>query len=238
MSDAAPPPTRTVVRWDIDGTLLDVRGAGRRAFSSALHDAWGVRDDLHHVRFAGATDLGVLAQLRARYALAVEGEPAFFAAMAAHLDTALASEPPHVYEGVHALVASLAARSDVVLGLVTGNAAACASVKLARAGFDVGAFVVGGYGDEHADRDELARRALQRVGRLRDGLAAGGLVHSGARVVLVGDTPSDVRAARAIDALAVAVTTGHHDRAALEGAGADVVVDSLSHLPAAFWSPP
>ena len=49
-------------------------------------------------------------------------------------------------------------------------------------------------------------------------------------VVVVGDTPSDIKAARAISARAVAVTTGHYTRAQLEDAGADVVVDTLGDV--------
>ncbi len=48
----------------------------------------------------------------------------------------------------------------------------------------------------------------------------------------VGDHPGDVRAARAAGAVAVGVTTGAHDAAALRGAGADVVLDGLEGFPA------
>ncbi|WP_432491100.1 HAD family hydrolase [Kineococcus gypseus] len=48
----------------------------------------------------------------------------------------------------------------------------------------------------------------------------------------VGDHPGDVRAARAAGAVAVAVTTGAHDAAALRAAGADVVLASLEEFPA------
>jgi phosphoglycolate phosphatase-like HAD superfamily hydrolase len=44
---------------------------------------------------------------------------------------------------------------------------------------------------------------------------------------VIGDTPHDVAAARAIDADCVAVSTGGFDRAALERAGARVVVSDL-----------
>jgi phosphoglycolate phosphatase-like HAD superfamily hydrolase len=217
---SAPQPASTLVLFDIDGTLLDVRGAGRRAFADALRETFGVEDDLHHIRFAGATDRGVLRQLRERHGLALQDEPAFFRAMERTLSAALIGEPPHVYEGVHACLARLSSSKDVVLGLVTGNALGCAHVKLERAGLDRSIFDVGGYGDEHEDRDVLARLAKERAERARG--------HTFTRVVLVGDTPSDVRAAHAVRGVAVAVTTGHYDRQALVDAGADVVVDDLA----------
>ena len=45
--------------------------------------------------------------------------------------------------------------------------------------------------------------------------------------VYVGDTPSDMAGARVADALAVGVTSGPHDAAELDGAGADIVLGSL-----------
>jgi phosphoglycolate phosphatase-like HAD superfamily hydrolase len=214
---------RHLVLFDIDGTLLDVQGAGRRAFAAALRATWDVDDDLHDVRFAGATDRGVLQQLRARHALPEADEPAFFRAMERTLAAALGPEPPRVYPGVRDCLGRLAADGDVMLGLVTGNALRCAQVKLEHAGLDRAIFDVGGYGDEHHDRDELARRAVARARHAR-GMHDAGF----ARTFLVGDTPNDVRAARAIGAVAVAVTTGHFDRAALVDAGADIVVDDLA----------
>jgi phosphoglycolate phosphatase len=51
------------------------------------------------------------------------------------------------------------------------------------------------------------------------------------RVVVVGDTVHDVTAARACGADVVAVTTGTQDRATLEAAAPDAVMDSLESLP-------
>ena len=49
-------------------------------------------------------------------------------------------------------------------------------------------------------------------------------------MLLIGDTPSDIKAAKAIRATAIGVTTGHASRDALVDAGADLVVDSLAVL--------
>lgn len=201
-----------LVLFDIDGTLVDVRGAGRRAFARALAETWGVVDDLAHVSFAGGTDLGVLAELRALHALDEALHDAFFRAMERTLADELERNAPRALPGAAALVDALAPRAT--LGLLTGNAKACARVKIERAGI-AWRFAVGAYGDEHADRNELARRLV--VSRER---------HE--RVVVIGDTPNDIAAARAIDAHAIAVTTGRYGAAEL--AHADEVVDSLERL--------
>lgn len=201
--------TDALVLFDVDGTLVDVRGAGRRAFSRALELTWDVKDDLAHVKFAGATDLGVLDELRARWPLDPARHDAFFAHLARLLDEELTREPPRALPHAPESVRALAARTDVALGLLTGNGRACARIKVDRAGI-AHTFAHGAYGDEHPDRCELARRARG----------------SFERVIVVGDTMRDVEAARAIGATAVAVCTGRYGRAELESA--DVVVETLA----------
>jgi phosphoglycolate phosphatase-like HAD superfamily hydrolase len=207
----------TLVLWDIDGTLVDVRGAGRRSFALALEKAWGVVDDLAGVKFAGATDLMVLEELRARLAIDPEGDARFFDAMAKTLVEQLALTPALALPGAVDAVAKFRARGDVQ-GLVTGNAERCAYTKLTSAGLDKASFTAGAFGDEHADRMELAVRAKSRCGS------------TFARVMLIGDTPSDIKAARHIGAVAVGVVGRAFDRKQLSAAGADVVVDSLAEL--------
>jgi phosphoglycolate phosphatase-like HAD superfamily hydrolase len=208
---------RTLVLFDIDGTLLHVKGAGRRSFIAGLQRAWGVHDALHDVNFSGATDLGVLAQLRTRLHLPDAHTPAFFVHMADALHAFVQAEPAEACVGAVDVVTALRADPRVVLGVVTGNARATAHVKLASIGVH-DAFTLGAYGDEHADRNVLASMAVERARAL----------HDVTRVILLGDTPSDVAAARAVGAVAIAVATGSHDVAALTRTGADPVVATLA----------
>jgi phosphoglycolate phosphatase-like HAD superfamily hydrolase len=144
-------------------------------------------------------------------------EARFFVHLEQTLSRALAVEAPSVYPGVRECVAAWS-QTDAMLGLLTGNARRTAKVKLEAAHLDVACFHVGGYGDEHADRAALARLAVSRA-----------QVQAGhdLEVIVVGDTANDVRAARAISAHAVAVTTGHVSRAELIDAGANLVIDRL-----------
>jgi phosphoglycolate phosphatase len=119
------------------------------------------------------------------------------------------------------LLRQLHGRRDVALGLLTGNIRAGARIKLGHFGlFDYFAF--GGFGDHHLDRDDVAREALAEVKARFDGTVAP------ERIWVVGDTPLDIRCARAIGARAVAVTTGWHSRAELEPHGPDLLLDDLS----------
>lgn len=208
---------RSALLFDIDGTLLYARGVGRTAFANAFLAAYGVPyPDIAGISFVGATDSNVVRSMAA--ACGVGSTPAreehFFMRLAHEIDAALVGNMPHVYPGVPELVARLNQRGHM-LGIITGNVRATAWSKLRHAGLDQ-AFAFGAYGDDHHDRDEIARLAVSRV-------------PSGAAVrVLVGDTPLDVRAARANGLKAVAVATGWVPAEELAAAGADLVLADFS----------
>ena len=218
-----PPRPRTLVFFDIDGTLVHTAGAGRRAFARALLEVFAVDDDIAYVQFSGATDLDVLAQVARRQGLTLTDAAThdFFAALDAHLEQTLGEVAPVVFPGVPELLQALADDDRFLLGLVTGNIASCARRKLACFGLH-GHFFLGAFGHEHADRKEIARLALARA---RAHLAPS--AELGARF-LIGDTPADIAAARAIDAVAVAVATGSVPAGELRAAGADHVFADFS----------
>jgi len=126
-----------------------------------------------------------------------------------------------LFPGVRELLEALSGDSRVLLGLVTGNIESCARIKLRQFNLH-GHFVLGAFGDEHADRVEIARLAL---GRLREALDPGARLRA---CYLVGDTPFDIAAASTIGAVSVAVATGMFDRDTLRQAGADHVLTDLS----------
>ena len=215
----------TVILFDIDGTLLDVRGAGRQAFSRAIKAVFGWDDDLADIQFAGATDLDVLRRIchRHGHVMTRADQDRFFQQLPLDLIATLedSRNRPMTYAGIPDLLAHLSRQPGVVLGLVTGNAETCARIKLRWAGLDQ-YFSFGGYGHEFADRSQIAAMALQRASRLID------RTKTMRFRFLIGDTPSDVAAAAAIGAKSVAVATGRHTRAELKTAGAEVVLDDLS----------
>ena len=220
-------PRTVAVLFDIDGTLLDMRGAGRRSFVRTLERVFGWKDDIAYVNFAGNTDLNVLLQVarKHRRRLGPSDLRRFFARLPVELRQTAAETRLRIYPGVRRLLQRLSADPRVVLGLVTGNVEASARVKLEQ--FDLhNHFVLGAFGDDHADRARIARLALRRVRRH---------VGRGCRVgdcFLIGDTPLDISAAHRIGATAVAVATGKFSVADLRAAGEDHVLSNLSRTAA------
>jgi len=219
---------RRLVLFDIDGTLLLTAGAGRRAIVAAIGEEMGPSERFARVRFDGKTDPEIVTEL-----LEAAGRPGPH--QAGHVQTLcrryvdlLARELEQsaagitVMPGIHPLLQRLETEDEVVLGLLTGNMAEGATLKLRAAGLDPARFRVGAFGSDSARRPELppiaARRAEPYFGR----------VPSGSEVVIIGDTPADIACGVCISARAVAVATGAYSVADLAACGPHAVFQDLS----------
>jgi len=151
---------------------------------------------------------------------AAEEMAALMARRLAHLPQAVAESTRYrVLDGVEQTLERLC-RDGYLLGLTTGGVEAAAHIKLARANLNH-YFCFGGYGSDSTDRAELTQAAIERAGTI-----VGAPVDPG-RALVVGDTPKDVQAARAVGAIGVGVASGHYSDVELRDAGADYVLASL-----------
>ena len=208
---------RSYLLFDIDGTLLNSDGAGRAALERALAEATGVVGAMAGVAFQGRTDRWILGEVTRHTGLDID-RAAFLPRYYEILEDELSRREPEALPGAHALLEALAARDEAVLGLGTGNLRRGAFLKLAAAGLD-GYFETGGFGDDHLDRAELLREGAHAVGWA-----------PGERLVVVGDTEHDVRAARAVGAFVLAVATGTRSVEELRALDADAVRADLTDL--------
>jgi phosphoglycolate phosphatase len=221
---------RKLVLFDIDGTLLLSAGAGRRAIHAALAERGVDLARASGIRFDGKTDPQIIIELLATSGATVSADSArvteLLALYLSHLERDLERNGRRstVMPGIPALLDALEADEGVVLGLLTGNVATGARLKLKAAGIDPERFRVGAFGSDHHARSELApvaaRRAEPHFGRVPDGR----------EVVIIGDTPADVSCGACIGARTIAVATGGYTVAELEAAGADRVFADFSEV--------
>jgi phosphoglycolate phosphatase len=133
---------------------------------------------------------------------------------------------PTVCPGVLATLDELE-RRGVALGLGTGNYAGAARLKLERFGL-WSRFSFGGFGDDTCDRVEVIGRGA------RDGRASCGATAE--ELVVIGDTPADIAAARAVGARVLAVATGPYALEALAEHRPDALhATLLEALAGGFW---
>jgi phosphoglycolate phosphatase len=216
-----------LVLWDIDGTLLWSDGAGRRAMEAALSHVFGAPGDKRY-RYDGKTDRQIARELMR---LEGHGDDAIderidrvLAHYLERLREELGEGARHVRRlpGVDEALDALEARDDVVLGLLTGNIAEGAAVKLAAAGIDFARFRVNAFGSDAEHRPRLPEIARDRA---RESL---GVELAGEAIVVIGDTPADIDCARSVGARTIAVATGRYSVDELAEHGPSAVFADLS----------
>jgi phosphoglycolate phosphatase len=216
-------PRLCVVLFDLDGTLVagaaGVPSAGMVAMSLAAGRLTGRRNLGDPAEFAGRTDVQI-AHLLLRQGGIRDPKPEQAAELvrlyAEELARQIAVRPYFALGDPAAAVRALDAIGAIV-GLGTGNVPRGAEIKLSSAGiahlFDLAR---GGYGDQGRDRAEVLSLGARRCD-------PSGVLP----VVVVGDTPRDVAAARAIGAKCVGVPFLGNTAEVLREAGADAVIPAV-----------
>jgi phosphoglycolate phosphatase-like HAD superfamily hydrolase len=219
----------TLFLFDIDGTLVKTDGAGREAMALAARELYG-RDLFDGFSFAGGVDWGMTHEALERAGIRPTRRQitSFRMRYLSHLRRTMTPGKGTTMPGIATALPALAARGR--LGLLTGNWRQGAEVKLRAHGlWDHFYPRASAFGGDAPRRDDLLAVAWKRARRL------GELRH----IVVIGDTPADVRCARAtlpdsgVRVTAVAVRTGFATEEELVRAQPDLLIADLEHgLPA------
>jgi phosphoglycolate phosphatase-like HAD superfamily hydrolase len=217
------------VLFDIDGTLLRCGGQAGVAFLHALVEVFGPEGRLAGelrggYSFAGRTDPRIALDLMARAGVGEQVVRAHLHEVRdrylARLGSRLDPRRVEILPGVRDLLERLRRRSDLAIGLLTGNWQGGAHLKLAALALEEH-FAFGAFGDDGIERHELPPFALSRA-RAFD---LGDL--EARQMLVVGDTLEDVRCAQHHDIPVLAVATGRCGIEELRSGGADWVVPTL-----------
>ena len=217
---------KSLVLFDIDGTLL--RRAGplhREVLIEAVHRATGLRTTTDNVPVQGMLDGDILTQMLsnagASRALIRRNMPS----MIEHAQRLYARRCPDlrkkVCPGARMLLYRLS-RRGVTTGLVTGNLTRIGWKKMERAGLRQ-YLRFGAFAELAHTRAALVRIAVRQAKNE-------GWIGAGDPVVLIGDHPNDINAAKANRVRSIAVATGVVDAEELAEHAPDVLVPDLRSL--------
>ena len=217
---------KRLLLFDIDGTILTtVRRAFDFPFSEAIREVLGVEADAANYRAGGKTDPQIIHELLASSGLShTQVEDAIPAIRDRYLDKlrlrVRTAEDAALKPGIPRLLEALYNRRDAVLALLTGNFEAGARMKLEVHGFNR-YFPYGAFGDGALDRSPLPLRAVEAV------RAHTGRLFEGKDIVIIGDTPHDVRCGRPLGVRTVAVATGPYASDVLRKENPDFLFDDF-----------
>jgi phosphoglycolate phosphatase len=214
-----------LILWDIDQTLLSfgdlVFDVYEATFSRIYRGPISVMPEVR-----GRTDLCITEDLLDSHG--IQRDEASLRNFLTELSRTAQEMSPRMRElgivmpGTEEVLHTLS-RQGVVQSVVTGNIRAVATQKLRCFGLDsLLDLSIGEYGDFHRERARVVAAAIDKASLK---------YASSSRfspVVVVGDTPHDVKGARESGAIAIGVASGSYSSEELQGAGADIILDSLS----------
>jgi len=215
-----------LVLFDIDGTLVHTGHAGTQAFAKTFATEFNAPNGVEKINFPGRTDVNLVREFFSLHGIPATPEnfARFFERYAFWLDQIVAQANGGPCRGVMEFIDGLRALPrPPSLGLLTGNRRLGAEIKLRRYNlwhvFEIGAFA-----DDSEDRNQIAVAALERGRRvLGKDLQPG-------EIVVVGDTPHDIRCGKFIGAKVLAVATGGATLEELKKHQPDWAVEDLTQI--------
>ena len=188
--------------FDIDGTLLNSADPVHYfAFHHALRQVFDLQAKIDGVPVQGNTDIGILRAVLRREGFSdpqIDARlPCMTREMCAEVERNEEQMRPELRPSIRELITSLYAEGKL-LGAASGNLEPIGWAKLKKAGLRE-MFSFGAFSFPLEFRAEIFQRGLdlvhQRLG-------------SEAKVHVVGDTPTDIAAAKAVGAPVIAIATG------------------------------
>ena len=210
--------------WDIDGTLIQAKGAGRRAMNKAFMRNFGIEDAFDTVQMAGGLDLDFIESVFERYHIGHSFLTSFLTDYYSILDAEMRAGGARVVPGVGDVIHRLIQNPQLYHAIGTGNLEQGARIKLEV--FNLNEyFPIGGFCEGARERYQVLQMAVERAGEYF------GIRFRPEDVLVVGDTLRDIEAARKIGAKVLSVTTGGNTYDELKAAGPDWLVRDLRDMP-------
>jgi len=211
--------------FDIDGTLLLTGGVGKHAFERVFSELFGVEGAWKGLVPDGKTDPLIIEELiktNLSQPISAKERDALTHRYQEYFDQHIDDFPGfHLMPGIQSLLDRLHTSGDYLIGLETGNFEQVAWSKVRRGGLR-SYFSFGGFGSDSADRAHILEIAIQRAQKKH------ALEIDPKQIVVIGDAPQDIQAAKQFGVRCIAVATGRRDKAELQAFGPDIVLDDLS----------
>ena len=221
---------KKLVLFDIDGTLIDPGGAGRRSLSNTLNELFAIRDAFAGIRMAGKTDIQIIKEGLSVHGISSHDRnlPSILSVYLKHLKIEILNKKKHINPGVVELLDTLKTMDGCWLGLLTGNIERGARIKLGALGLN-GYFSVGAFGDDNENRNLLLPIAIEKFRKMTN------ININYDNCIVIGDTPSDVQCSKPYGAVSIAVSTGPYSYDSLLETDADYVLRDLSEAMDTIW---
>jgi len=218
-------PDTRVVLFDIDGTLVSSQMSEldeRRRYVDAIREVTGKEPVVDPSRFAGMVDPQICRIILTETGVGDEALASYLPKVLTRMTVEYQRLPKQLKlnRGVKQLLDLLKHSTSHVPGVLTGNMSTIAREKLIAVGI-YRYFKEGFYADNYDDRNPLVEDAVRTC------VSKYSLPNT-KNVIIVGDTPLDVKAARAAYATSIGIASGIYSMEVLAQAGATRTFQDLT----------
>lgn len=188
--------------WDIDGTLIDSKGLGRKAMDKAFFNLYNIREGFKDVNMAGRLDSRIVKKAFMINRIVDSNLVSFFDKYEENLKQELKSNTSsRVLPGINEILEWTSQQENLFHVLGTGNCERGARLKLSHLGLDK-YFKIGGFGDEDAERWEIIKKAIENAQSFYK------TDFKKENIYVIGDTPLDIECGKILEIKSIAVATG------------------------------
>lgn len=218
--------TKKLILLDIDGTILNGKGTGKRSIQAAMIKIFGTAGDIDNYDLHGKTDPQIATDLLTKEGYSkdsiIKVLPILFDIYLSILKKEVkGGRALEVLPGVREFIKTIARNKNVIAGLLTGNIEEGAKIKLNSIKLWK-YFQIGAFGSDSENRNELPGFAIKRAKNKF------GMEFKGKDIIIIGDTPLDIECGEEYNAMSVAVATGKHTTEELKKYKPDFVFENLA----------
>ncbi len=219
--------TKTLLLFDIDGTLLLTGGAGKIAFEEAFEELFDISNVWKNLDPHGKTDPAIFDEVATRELgrLLTPGEFDLLMERYEEIFEERIQQSPHfeLMPGVIDILEHLSRDPSIFLALATGNFEGAGRMKLKRGGVEH-YFMTGGFGNDAREREKIVLAAVA----YSEELAKKSFEKS--RIFVIGDTEYDIAAAKKAGTRSIAVLTNGRTRKHFEQVPPDHILEDLTDI--------
>jgi phosphoglycolate phosphatase-like HAD superfamily hydrolase len=220
---------KTLLLFDIDGTLLLTGGAGKIAFEEAFEEIFEIPEAWRNLDPHGKTDPAIFDEVAQRELgrLLSPGEFDLLMERYEEIFEERIQQSPRfeLMPGVIEILEHLSRKPDIFLALATGNFEGAGHMKLKRGAVDH-YFTTGGFGNDAREREKILLAAVAYSEELaREHFEK-------ERIFVIGDTEHDIAAAKKADLRSIAVLTNGRTRKDFEKNPPDHILKDLTDIDA------
>ena len=220
---------KTLLLFDIDGTLLLTGGAGKIAFEEAFEEIFEIPHAWGNLDPHGKTDPAIFDEVAKRELgrLLSPGEFELLMERYEEIFEERIQESPRfeLMPGVVEILEHLSRDPSLFLALATGNFERAGRMKLSRGGVEH-YFLTGGFGNDAREREKILLAAVDYSEELAR------QHFDKHRIFVIGDTEYDIAAAKKVGLRSIAVLTNGRTRQHFKKDPPDHILEDLTDIPA------